>query len=140
MTDIVKPRYHIETKSIETVRDSNREKTIMNSLSFRVMDSFTGMPIGSVMHSSDDGGSYRAFMFLGSGNGEIQPPEVAWGEDGRRFDLAALAVWKSYSASLPLSERIYRWTWRWMGLGWFLFGTVWGVLTSIIVQALMQAL
>ena len=133
MTDIVKPRYYIETKPIETVREPNRVRTMMNTLSCRVVDSFTGMPIGCVLHTSDDGGSFKAFMALGSGNGEVQPPEGGW---GRRYDLAALEVWKSYSASLPRSERCCRWAWRWMGVGWFLFGTVLGALASFVVQAL----
>ncbi|MCY4345760.1 MAG: hypothetical protein OXC17_03070 [Aestuariivita sp.] len=75
MTDLVKSRYYIETKPIETVRDPHRVNTIMNTLGFRVVDSFTGMPIGCVLHSSENGGSFRAFMSLGSGNGEIKPPE-----------------------------------------------------------------
>ncbi|MCY4151938.1 MAG: hypothetical protein OXE94_06850 [Aestuariivita sp.] len=133
MTDLVKSRYYIETKPIETVRDPHRVNTIMNTLGFRVVDSFTGMPIGCVLHSSENDRSFQAFMYLGSGNGEIKPPENGW---GRRYDHAALEVWKGYSTSLPFCERWYRWAWRWMGVGWFLFGTTWGVLTSFIVQAL----
>jgi len=131
MTDIVKPRYYIETTPIESLPEENR--TILNSLSFRVVDSFTGMPIGTVAHSSEDGGKFRAFMSLTPGDAEIDAPEGGWGV---RSDLAALEVWKSYSTSLPRKERFHRWLWRWMGVGWFLFGTVWGVLTSFIVQSL----
>ncbi|MCY4301884.1 MAG: hypothetical protein OXC68_09165 [Aestuariivita sp.] len=133
MTDLIKPRYYIETKPIETVRDGYCVNTILNTLNLRVVDSFTGMPIGCVLHSSENNGSFQAVMFLGSNDGKIEPPEGGW---GIRYDQAAFEVWKSYFKSLPICERLYRWAWRWIGVGWLLFGTIWGVLTSFLVQAL----
>ena len=134
MTELSKPRYVIETKEIQvTERPDGGTTTRLADLSFRVKDSFTGMPIGVVIHTAK--GEYEArYIFAGKGNQNLlNPPSGGWGP---RFDLAADALWKQYSESLPGAERVKRWMWRWMGVTWFLFGTVWGVFMSLLGRAL----
>lgn len=91
------------------------------------------MPVGSVVLGHD--GEYAALSSFPTENGksELQAPDGGW---GMRFDIAADAVWAEYAKNLPWHERAHRWMWRWLGVGWFLFGTVGGVLTSFAVKAL----
>ena len=135
MTELIKARYLIETTVIQvTVKPGGGTNTSLSDLNLRVKDRYTGMPIGGVI--LEGGVGYKAIFFFATENDQnvLPPPAEGWGP---RFDLAADAVWKKYSESLPWGERARRWMWRWMGVGWFLFGTVWGVLMSLIGQLLI---
>lgn len=138
MVTIVQPKYLIETTPIlVSKQEDGSTKTNMGSLSLRVVDSYTKMPVGAVIHCSTDNSiGYKAvFFFDETGNFDVEAPADGW---GTRFDLAAYAVWCIFSKRLPLHERLKRWCWRWIGIGCFLFGTVWGVLTTIIVEVIAQ--
>jgi len=129
MTDIVKSRYHIETLPPH----KGDTETIWNTLSFRVKDSYTGMPIGVVLHGTENGrGSFKVKMFLSPGRSDMEE-----GDWGARFDLAAEHVWKRYNETLPCKERLIRWCWRWIAVGWLLFGTVWGVAVSFVARSIL---
>ena len=107
------------------------KKTDMHALNMRVVDSYTRMPVGMVVHGEN---KFQAFYFLADKKkSEVNEIEGEWGP---RFDQAVNAIWKAYSKSLPPLERVRRLGWRWSGAGWFLVGLVWGVLTSFIVQAM----
>lgn len=130
MTDIIKPRYHIETFPIQ----SEGNHTTWNKLDFRVKDGYTGMPIGVVKHFLEEGkGSFKVFMFLTKDKPEWQ--EGGWEE--ARFDLAAEYIWKCYFKTLPFKERFVRGCWRWLAVIWFLIGTNWGVIVSIIASSIV---
>ena len=140
MVEIVQPRYFIETTPIrvtdKVVRGQIRGKhTEMSDLNLRVVDSYTRMPVGVVLHVPNaDGAEYHAkALFDKDGKNALPAPDGGWGP---RFDLAAEAAWDIYNKGLPRSERAKRWAWRWMGVGWFLIGTVWTVITTAIVNAL----
>lgn len=135
MTELVKSRYLIETTDIQvTAKPGGGKTTSLSDLNLRVKDCYTQMPIGGVV--LEGGKEYKAVCFFATVNDhfELTPPPGGWGP---RFDLAADAVWKKYSQSLPRRERARRWMWRWMGVGWFLFGTVWGVLMGLVGQILI---
>lgn len=135
MTELIKSRYLIETTGIRVKDEPNGQKSIdMGDLHLRVKDSYTKMPIGAVI--AEDGKEYCANFFFASNSDEcvLTPPSGGWGP---RFDLAASAIWKEYSTSLPWHERTRRWAWRWMGVGWFLFGTLWGALMGVIGRLLI---
>lgn len=134
--DIVNRKYFIETKPIETEQEASGGRTTrLMDLSLRVVDGHTRMPVGSVIHAVDGKGgmAYKAVCAFAP-DGQIKTPAEGW---QGRFDLAADAVWSAYSRGLPRHERVKRWAWRWLGVGWFLFGTVWGVLTSLIARAVV---
>ena len=137
MVEIVQPKFFIETAPIRvTDKPEGGKKTDIHSLSLRVTDSYTRMPIGSVLHGplGDGRFGYRAHgFFRGEGSNELPAPEGGWGP---RFDMAARAVWSDYIKGLPLGERARRWAWRWIGVGWLLIGTIWGVLIAVIAEAL----
>ncbi|MCY3540849.1 MAG: hypothetical protein OXH31_02940 [Gammaproteobacteria bacterium] len=137
---MVQSKYFIETTPIRVVElPRGGKKTEMNTMDLRVVDSYTRMPVGVVIHSpnASDKAEYLAkYFFDEGGNFDINSPAEGW---GIRFDRAADAVWRAYSKDLPWHERIKRWFWRWLGVGWFLFGTVWGVLTSFLVKAITGA-
>ena len=135
MTELIKSRYVIETTDIQVdVKPDGGKNTTLSDLNLRVKDCYTRMPIGGVFVQG--GGGYTAWYFFAMDNdeGELTPPEGGWGP---RFDLAGDAIWKKYSNSLPWHERTRRWAWRWMGVGWFLFGTLWGALMGVIGQLLI---
>ena len=116
-----KRTYRIETIPITVERDiDGGSVTHMGSLNFRVVDVYTDMPIGSVLHVKDGQGpiAYHAFShFFKSekGDNSLKPPGGGW---GTRFDLAAKALWKDYSRRLPRHVRAVRWMWRWQPQGW----------------------
>ncbi|MCY4304507.1 MAG: hypothetical protein OXC62_06995 [Aestuariivita sp.] len=63
--------------------------TVLNTPNLHVLDSFTGMPIGCVLHSSENNGGFRDVLFLRSNDGKIKPPEGGW---RLRYDHAAREV------------------------------------------------
>ena len=134
MTELIKPKYVIETTGIEVTNQNGRRRINLADLDLRVKDYYTGMPIGGVI--AVGGTKYEANFFFAKESDQciLTAPEGGW---GTRFDLAATAIWKKYSEGLPWHERTKRWMWRWMGVGWFLFGTAWGVLLSLIGQSLI---
>lgn len=135
MTEIIKSRYLIETTEIQVnVNEDGRKNTTLSDLNLRVKDCYTRMPIGGVI--LEGGVKYKAFYFFATerSQSELPPPPGGWGP---RFDLAANAIWKKYSESLPKRERARRWAWRWMGLGWLLIGALLGTLGSVIGQLLI---
>lgn len=128
MVHIVQSKYFIETTPIRmTESPSGGKQTDIDALNMRVVDSYTRMPVGMVVYRE----KFHAIYFLS----EEKSDEIE-GEWGPRFDRAVHTVWKAYSKSLPCYERLKRWGWRWLGVGWFLFGIVLGGLMSFIVQAI----
>lgn len=116
-----KRTYRIETIPITVERDSDGGSvTHMGSLNFRVVDVYTDMPIGSVLHVKDGQGpiayhAYSHFFKSEKDDNRLEPPSGGW---GTRFDLAAKALWKDYSRRLPRHVRTVRWMWRWQPQGW----------------------
>lgn len=120
--DIIKRKYTLEFPPIHQHRE--RDGSWIRNLverNMRVVDAYTGAPVGIVAYRSFDK-KYEGQLNFGRGN-YVEEPSDGWGD---RFDLAAEAVWQSYSNSLPWHARVERWAWRWMEVGWFVFGTVGG--------------
>ena len=137
----VQPRYQFETAPI-TVETCASGKTVtrMSDISGRVVDTYTGMPVGVVSHGpapnlpNDKSGGYTAICsFPPDGqDAELEPPGGTW---GNRFDQAADAIWDRYYQQLPRRERVKRFLWRWSEVEWFLIGTLWGALIAMAVSA-----
>lgn len=129
--EIVRRKYFVETKPIETrEKPTGGLNTSWLDLSMRVVDAYTQMPIGTVLHLPDGkgGAAFRASCsFLpkpeGGREGNVEAPTGGWGP---RFDLAVDAVWSAYSKTLPLWTRVKRCCWRWLELAWLVFGAVLG--------------
>ena len=128
--EIVRRKYFIETKPIETrEKPSGGTNTSWLDLSMRVVDAYTQMPIGTVLHLPDGkgGAEFRAncsFLPLPEGGkANVEAPAGGWGP---RFDFAVDAVWSAYSNALPRWTRVKRCLWRWLELGWLVFGAVLG--------------
>ncbi len=130
--------YRIETTPI-TVRPDSDGGTVtdMGSLNFRVVDVYTDMPIGSVLHVTDGPGpiayhAYSHFFKSGTDDNRIKPPSDGWGP---RFDLAAKALWKDYNRRLPGYVRAIRWMWRWQPQGWAFVMLALGAFLTFLFQS-----
>ena len=136
MVAIVQPKFFIETTPIRVAElMEGGSRTSWNNPSLRVVDSFTRMPIGTVLHTPSGGrAEYRAYVFFKEeGSNRLEAPEGGWGP---RFDIGARAVWNDYNRGLPYGERLRRWAWRWLSVGWLLFGTTWGALIAVIADSI----
>ena len=140
MTELFKAKYEIETTPIRvTEKEGGGKHLDMEAFSCRVKDGYTRMPIGAVLHlySAKDPGKpkYKAAYFFADSEDEffLPAPGGSW---GNRFDKAAYAVWKKYNEGLPRIERLKRFMWRWLGLGWLLVGSLLGGVASFVAQSL----
>lgn len=110
---------------------------------YRVLDGYTGVPIGFVWSvlSEEEGVDYRASCFFieaelsPRGGGNIRPAAGTPGW-GRRYDLAANAVWNVYIGTLRGRDRIERFVWRYVGVAWFVLGAAVGSIANEVVQGL----
>lgn len=134
MNTIVQRKYFLETTPIRVVDlEHGGKRTEMHALQMRVVDCYTGLPVGMVAHTNK---KFQAIYFLADKKkNEVNEIDGEWGP---RFDQASLAVWNTYNKSLPLHDRVRRWVWRWLAVGWLLIGTVLGGLTSFLVNILVE--
>ena len=110
---------------------------------YRILDGYTGVPIGLVWHvRSEEGGvDYRASCFFieadlsPRGGGNIRPSAGTFGW-GKRYDLAAKAVWEAYIRSLGSWDRFERFAWRYIGVAWFVLGAAVGAITNVVLKGL----
>ena len=130
-------KYRIETTPITVEREADGGSvTSMGSLNLRVVDVYTDMPIGSVLHVKHDAGpiayhAYSHFFKSGPHDNRLDPPKGGWGP---RFDLAAKALWKDYNRRLPWRDRTIRCIWRWQPQGWAFAMLVLGVFLTFLFQ------
>ena len=138
--ELIKRKYQLEIPPIRVVdKPTGGTTTQMGQISGRVVDNYTGMDIGSVHHGPLPNGQvdYTALCSfpVPSKDAELEPPDGTW---KFRFDLEAYADWHEYNRQLPRSERVKRVLWRWMGVEWLLIGTVWGVVVSLMANAIVN--
>ena len=136
--DLVRRKYLIQTNP-----DQGENFPSVPNLAFRVLDGYTGVPVGMVWSVLPQPGRFdcRASCFFSDaelsprGGGNVRPKsgEPGW---GKRYDKAAEAIWNTYSRTLPGRERAKRLFWRWSGVSWFVVGAVAGSLANFILQEL----
>lgn len=125
--DMYRRRFTFETTPIRVSdRPQGGTNTQMNTLDGRVIDAYSGMPVGMVIHTptGDGGAKFIATTYFPverGGSDEIPEPKGGW---KKRFDLAADAVWKFHNRQLPIRSRFVRFFWRWVNVFWFLAGAV----------------
>ena len=123
--EIVRQKYFVETKPIETrEKPSGGLNTNWLDLSMRVVDAYTHMPIGTVLHLPDGKGG-AAF----SANCSFLPtaPE---GKDNVEAS--------SGPAPRPRWTRLKRCFWRWLELGWLVFGAALGGSASAVAALILK--
>ena len=109
---------------------------------YRVLDGYTGVPIGAVwsVRSEENGVDYRASCFFiedelsPRGGGNIRPSAGTFGW-GKRYDLAAKAVWEAYVGTLRGRDRAERLMWRYIGIAWFVLGAAIGSIANVVTQS-----
>ena len=109
----------------------------------RILDGYTGVPIGAVWNvlSEEGGFDYRASCFFieadlsPRGGGNIRPSADTFGW-GKRYDLAAKAVWEAYIRTLNGWDKVERFVWRYVGVAWFVLGAVVGSTANVVIQGL----
>ena len=108
---------------------------------YRVLDGYTGVPVGMAWHvQAEEGGvDYRASCFFfeaelsprGGGNVHRSAGTFGW---GKRYDLAAKAVWEAYVGTLRGRDRVERYVRRYVGLAWFVLGAAVGSIANVVTQ------
>lgn len=132
--DIVKKKYTLEFPPIHQVRQPDGRWTRnLVERDMRVVDAYTGAPVGIVAYSSLDK-KYKGRLNF-EGGVDVKERADGWGD---RFDLAADAVWKTYNNSLPWHARVERWAWRWIAVGWFVFGTLGGGVAGAFATLMLK--
>ena len=125
--DMYRRKFTFETTPIRvTDRPQGGTNTRMNTLDGRIVDAYSGMAIGMVTHTPTGDGvaNFIATTFFPierGGSDEVPEPKGGW---GRRFDLAADAVWNFHNRQLPIRARLVKFLWRWVSVFWFLAGAV----------------
>ena len=108
MVDLVKSKFIFEPLPVQIKENSTR----FPGPDGRIIDSFTGMPVGTINHIKfPTGHSY----FDG------EPIEC-----GDRLDKVSMEVWMRYRRRMPKWFRIKSCIWRYAALGWFVLGTAIG--------------
>ena len=114
-------------------------KTQIADLNGRIVDVYSGMPVGMVLHlPSGQGAKFEAhtlFPARAGGDSQLPEPNGGW---GRRFDLAADAVWHFYNRQLPFGARCSRFVWRWLNVFWFLAGATLSVAVNAAAKFLLN--
>ena len=115
----------------------------LSDATYRVLDGYTGVPIGMVWNvQSEEGGvDYRASCFFVEadlsprGGGNVRPFVGTFGW-GKRYDLAAKAVWEAYIRTLRGRDRVERFVWRYIAVAWFVLGAAVGSIANVVIQGL----
>ena len=109
-------------------------ETELASLSGRVIDGYTNMPIGAVIYGADK--RFHAHAFFPErpvdegGDSEIE------GDWGPRADRAARAIWDQYWKQFAWTERAPRYLWRFQKVGWLVLGTLIGAVAQLVLRNL----
>ena len=115
----------------------------LSDATYRVLDGYTGVPIGVLwtVQSEEGGVDYRASCFFveaelsPGGGGNVRPSAGTFGW-GKRYDLAAKAVWNAYIRTLRGQDRVERFVWRYIGVAWFVLGAAIGSIANEVIQGL----
>ena len=113
----------------------------LSDATYRVLDGYTGVPIGIVwtVQSEEEDVDYRASCFFveadlsPGGGGNIRPSAGTLGW-GRRYDLAAKAVWVAYIRTLTGRDRFERFFWHYIGAAWFVLGAAIASIASEVIR------
>ena len=108
----------------------------------RVLDGYTGVSHWGGVDRSVRGrrGRLSSIVFFRR-SGSVaerrwQYPPIRWhvSAGGKRYDLAAEAVWEAYMRTLRGQDRVERFVWRYIGLAWFVLGAAVGSIANVVVQ------
>lgn len=136
-------KFIFEIVPIEVDKTENRRKlTLIPDLgSGRIVDSYSGMPIGMVIYVANayEKGGYgfeaHTIYPVKGDDGRLPEPKEGW---GTRVDLAAKAIWEEYNSRLPLKDRIHRFLWRWTNTYLLISSAVVSALISVTITGLLS--
>ena len=78
---------------------------------------------------------FRRSGSVAARGGNIRPSDGTFGW-GKRYDLAANAVWNAYIRTLRGRDKLERFVWRYIGVAWFVLGAAVGSIANEVVQGL----
>ena len=126
----MKPRYTIEPTPITiTTTPNNGRKTDFNTLDCRIIDHYTGIPIGAVLYGPDT--TFHAHPFFPNSREQEQVPDEIAGDWGLRMYLAVDAIWRQYWNNFSWREKAPRILWRYNNVGWLVLGTILGTVAQL---------
>lgn len=109
--------------------------TILTDLAGRVIDCYTGMPIG-VIYLDAEGCLRAENLHKKLLDGGKKTQSVAdWGE---RADLAAAAIWHNYREGLSFCDRVKRFSWRWKQIMWLILGALGALVIATPIEEYMR--
>ena len=112
-------------------------RTILTDFGGRVIDCYTGMPIGVIY--LDATGRLRAenLQKKDPNGGSRSQSTEDW---GKRADSAAAAIWHDYRKGLAGWDRLKRFAWRWKQAVWLLVGGLVALVIATPVEEYMRDL